>query len=158
MSTSTIKTIEEAIGQKKSFEFVHEKALVNVLYTQGWLRDQLKLYLSQYGITLKQYNILRILRGADKPLTTSEIRERMVDKMSDTTRLIDRMIKKEWVQKSICDFDKRLVDIKILDKGLDLLDDIKGIEKKAQDIFSSLDHDEVEKLNYLLDKLRTSVG
>lgn len=155
MVENKVQSIEEAIGQKKAFEQIEEKALVNIIYTQGWIREQLRQYFSQYDITLKQYNILRILRGANEPLTTSQIRDRMVDKMSDTTRLIDRMIKKGWVEKKTCPYDKRLVDIKIIDAGLDLLEAIKGLDQKAKDLFGVLDVKELEQLNYLLDKVRS---
>ena len=78
----------------------------------------------------------------------------MLDKMSDTTRLIDRMITKGWVKKSVSEIDRRLVDIMITDEGLDLLDQIRGIEVKAEEIFSNLSEEEIQKLSHLLDKVR----
>ena len=147
-------SIEEEIKQKRSFVNVHEKAVVNVMYTHSWIIEQMRSYFKTYGITIKQYNILRILRGADGPLSTSQVRERMLDKMSDTTRLIDRMIKKGWVEKKVSASDRRLVDIQITDQGLDLLDQIKDIHEKSAEIMDNLTEEEIEQLSLLLDKIR----
>ena len=149
-----IVPIEDEIKQKRSFTSLHEKTLVNIMYTHGWVIERMRLFFKNYGITIKQYNILRILKGADEPLSTSQIRLRMLDKMSDTTRLIDRMVTKGWVKKSVSKTDRRLVDIMISDEGLDLLDEIKGIESQAEEIFGNLSIEEVQKLSDLLDKVR----
>ncbi len=149
-----IVPIEEEIKQKRSFNSLQEKALVNIMYTHGWIIERMRVFFKNYGITNKQYNILRILKGADKPLSTSQIRHRMLDKMSDTTRLIDRMITKGWVKKSVSETDRRLVDIMLTDAGLDLLDQIRGIEVKAEEIFSNLSEEEIQNLSHLLDKVR----
>jgi len=146
--------IEEEIKQKRSFNSLQEKALVNIMYTHGWIIERMRLFFKNYGITNKQYNILRILKGADKPLSTSQIRHRMLDKMSDTTRLINRMIAKGWVKKSVSQTDRRLVDIMITDAGLDLLEEVRGIEVKAKEIFSNLSEEEIQNLSDLLDKVR----
>jgi DNA-binding MarR family transcriptional regulator len=146
--------IEEEIKQKRSFKNLEEKALVNIMYTHGWVLERMRLFFKDYGITNKQYNILRILKGAEQPLSTSQIRHRMLDKMSDTTRLINRMITKGWVKKSVSKTDRRLVDIMITDEGLDLLDEIRGIDVKAREIFNNLSEDEIQKLSDLLDKVR----
>ena len=153
MSTEIVP-IEEEIKQKRSFNSLQEKALVNIMYTHGWIIERMRVFFKTCGITNKQYNILRILKGADEPLSTSQIRHRMLDKMSDTTRLIDRMITKGWVKKSVSEIDRRLVDIMITDEGLDLLDQIRGIEVKAEEIFSNLSEEEIQKLSHLLDKVR----
>jgi DNA-binding MarR family transcriptional regulator len=153
MST-VIVPIEEEIKQKRSFKNLEEKALVNIMYTHGWVLERMRLFFKDYGITNKQYNILRILKGAEQPLSTSQIRHRMLDKMSDTTRLINRMITKGWVKKSVSKTDRRLVDIMITDEGLDLLDEIRGIDVKAREIFNNLSEDEIQKLSDLLDKVR----
>ncbi len=154
MNNRTFITLEEEIKQKRSFKNVHEKSLVNLLYTHNWVMEQMRQFFGRYGLTLKQYNILRILRGAKGPLSTSQIRDRMLDKMSDTTRLIDRMVKKGWVEKNVCAHDRRLVDIVITDDGLSLLDLIQDMGQQSEDIFKNLDISEVEQLSYLLDKMR----
>jgi len=147
-------SIEEEIKQKRSFVNVHEKAVVNIMYTHSWIIERMRSYFKTHGITIKQYNILRILRGAEGPLSTSQVRERMLDKMSDTTRLIDRMIKKGWVEKKVSKNDRRLVDIMITDNGLDLLDQVKDIHHKSAEIMNNLTENEIEQLSLLLDKLR----
>lgn len=128
--------------------------MVNMMYTHGWLLDQQKKFFSPFGITSKQYNILRILAGAKKPLTTSQIRERMLDKMSDITRLINRMIKKGWVQKEICSTDRRLVDIVITDLGNQLLDQIEIHVSNMENILGHITEEEADTISNLLDKAR----
>ena len=146
--------IEEDIKQKKPFESEVEKALVNIMYTNSWVNENLKNQYKPHGVTPKQYNILRILGGAKEPLTTSVIRNRMLDKMSDITRLIDRLILKGVVTKKVKPEDKRLVDIKITEKGLELLRTIK--KSRVPDFVSGLSDSDAMKLNELLDKLRGS--
>lgn len=124
------------------------------MYSHGWLIEQMRLFFNPFDITLKQYNILRILRGAEGPLTTSIIRDRMIDKMSDTTRLIDRMIKKNWVIKRICTEDRRLVDVEITDEGLAKLTEIEQNETKITEVLRYLSAEEAVVLSKLLDKMR----
>jgi len=146
--------LEDAIQQRR-FRNEHLKAMVNILYSHGWLEEKIKKFLKQQDITMQQYNILRILRGARQPLSTMQIRERMLDRMSDTSRIIDRMIIKGIVEKKPNDNDKRLVDITITEKGLQTLeildknnDDLDGI------IAATLSPGEAKMLNDLLDKMR----
>src|SRR4051812_14374579 len=98
--------IEKDIHQE-AFVSEKQKAMLNVLFTYGWIIEQIKTFLSKEDITHQQFNILRILRGAGKPLSTLQIRERMLDKMSDTSRIVDRLVAKELVQKVTCAKDKR---------------------------------------------------
>lgn len=147
-------TLEKEIKQNKPFTSIQEKTMVNLMYTHGWLIEQMRKYFDPFDITLKQYNILRILRGANEPLTTSVIRDRMIDKMSDTTRLIDRMIKKGWVLKRTCADDRRLVDIEITEEGLNKLMEIDQHDTKVTEILQWLTGEEAEQLTYLLDKMR----
>lgn len=146
--------LERDIKQKKPFKSEHEKALVNLLYTTNWLNDQLKGYFKPFDITPTQYNILRILNGAEKPMTTFEIRERMLNKMSDITRLIDRLIRKEYVLKKTHRDDKRLVDIVISPQGRSLLSKIGHHTLPLASIMQKLNHEESAMLNKTLDKLR----
>ncbi len=146
-------SLEEAI-QQRSFRNENAKGMVNILYTQSWLEERIKKFLQQENITMQQYNILRILRGAKKPLSTMQIRERMLDRMSDTSRVVDRMILKAVVEKRINKKDKRLVDVTITQYGLDLL---KKLDEKNADLdntMSNLSEAEMKLLNHLLDKLR----
>ena len=83
--------IEEAIHQKRPFRNGAQMAMVNLLYTNNWVTDQLRQHLKPFGVTMKQYNVLRILKGAGEPITTSVIRERLLDKMSDASRMVERL-------------------------------------------------------------------
>src|SRR4051812_26580497 len=96
--------------------------MINLLFTYGWIIEKIKDFLAEEDITHQQFNILRILRGSfPKPLSTLQIRERMLDKMSDTSRIVDRLVVKGFVKKTTCPTDKRLVDVIITDKGQKLL-------------------------------------
>ena len=106
---------------------------------------------------MQQYNILRILRGAGKPLSTLQIRQRMLDKMSDTSRIVDRLLKKELVEKVVCKNDRRLVDVTISEKGLLLLQKLDNHTHELDSHLTSISEDEARTINHLLDKLRQSV-
>lgn len=147
--------LEEDIKQTKGFHSERQKAMVNIIYTEAWIRNKIGSTLKPFGLTNQQYNVLRILRGSSpKPLSTSAIRERMLDKMSDASRIVDRLYKKNWVSKVVCPTDKRLVDIVITDEGLEVLDQIDKNQDFAQ-VFSGLSESEASDLNRLLDKARS---
>jgi MarR family 2-MHQ and catechol resistance regulon transcriptional repressor len=147
-------SIEKDIHQNK-FVSARQKAMINLLYTYGWVMEQIKTFLAAEDITHQQFNILRILRGAmPEPLSTLQIRERMLDKMSDTSRIVDRLLAKELVEKTTCPKDKRLVDVTISPKGLNLLDRVDRRSDHIQDIMGRLSEDEAVQLSNLLDQLR----
>ena len=130
--------------------------MINLLFTYGWAIEKIKNFLSQEDITHQQYNILRILRGSHpKPLSTLQIRERMLDKMSDTSRIVDRLVLKELVEKRICLKDKRLVDVTITDKGLALLQRLDVASAEMDAVMDNITEKEAEELNNLLDRLRS---
>ena len=145
--------IENDIHQA-NFRNDYQKAVINLIYTFNWLRDKTQLKLGCHDLTMQQYNILRILRGAGTPLSTLQIRERMLDKMSDTSRIVDRLIVKELVKKNTCERDKRLVDVSITDKGLELLKCLDSTSDEMDRIMGNLTEDEAKQLNTLLDKVR----
>jgi MarR family transcriptional regulator, 2-MHQ and catechol-resistance regulon repressor len=146
--------IEKEIHQQ-TFRNSRQKAMVNLLYTYGWAIEKIKSFLAAEDITHQQYNILRILRGAHpEPLSTLQIRERMLDKMSDTSRIVDRLIVKDLVKKSTCPKDKRLVDVVITGKGQELLQKLDAQAENMDLILSGLTEEEAETLSVLLDKLR----
>jgi MarR family transcriptional regulator, 2-MHQ and catechol-resistance regulon repressor len=148
--------IEKDIHQNK-FTSARQKAMVNLLYTYGWVIERIKSFLTKEDITHQQFNILRILRGSHpKPLSTLQIRERMLDKMSDTSRIVDRLVTKGLVKKTICSVDKRLVDVLITDKGQKLLKKIDAQADPVADIMGNLSEKEAETLSLLLDRLRAS--
>ena len=146
--------IEEDISQSK-FRNEYQKGVVNLIYTYNWMNEKMKILFDKEKITSQQFNILRILRGAGKPLSTLQIRQRMLDKMSDTSRIVDRLVIKGLVKKNTCENDKRLVDILITDKGKSLLVKLDQYENEMDAIFGSLSETEVKELNSLLDKIRT---
>ena len=148
--------IEKEIGQY-TFRNDRQKAIINMVYTYNWMMEKMKLRLDEYDLTMQQFNILRILRGAKSPLSTMQIRERMLDKMSDTSRIVDRLIVKELVRKNICPRDKRLVDVVITEKGLDLLAQLDLHSDELDSVIGNLTCTEMQQLNHLLDKMRSSV-
>lgn len=137
------------------FESDYNKVSVNIIYTYGWVNNCLKSELDRFNLTHQQYNVLRILRGQrPKPATVNLIKERMLDKMSDASRIVDRLVAKGLVERSVCQRDRRAVDIVISDKGLDILDKIK-LDEIIRDIFSKhITEQEAAQLSNLLDKLR----
>lgn len=138
------------------FRSEFSKAMLNVLYTNNWLTEITRKHLDRFDLTTQQFNILRILRGAGAPLSTLQIRQRMLDKMSDTSRIVDRLVKKELVQKVVCPTDRRLVDVTISDKGQSLLAEIDVVEPEWEKLFFNITEEEAVELNRLLDKLRNS--
>ena len=142
--------------QQPSFTSHQQKALINLLYTYGWVMERIKKTLDQDDITPQQFNILRILRGSHpQPLSTLQIRERMLDRMSDTSRIVDRLVAKELVKKGTCTKDKRLVDVVITEKGQKLLRKIDKQYDYVPEIMKGLTENEAAQLSDLLDKLRT---
>lgn len=150
--------IEEAINQKH-FKNNWQKAALNILYTSNWMQNRVKGFLKSYKITPQQFNVLRILRGQfPEPLTTSVIRERMLDKMSDASRIVNRLHKKGLVERRVCPSDKRLVDVLITEEGLKILTLIDEQEEKLDFSDSRLTEEEAVLLSDLLDKLRGAEG
>ena len=148
-------SIEKDINQKK-FRNQHQKAMINLIYTYNWITEQTKVILEKGDITAQQFNILRILRGAGTPLSTLQIRQRMLDKMSDTSRIVDRLIIKGLVKKNTCKADKRLVDVSITDKGKKVLEKIDKYENDMDAIAGNISDQEAKTLSQLLDKIRNS--
>ena len=141
--------------QQASFRNEFQKMGINLMYTANWLNERIGRFLVQEDITQQQYNILRILRGSDVPLSTLQIRERMLDKMSDTSRIVDRLIVKELVEKSACKSDKRLVDITLTDKGLQLVNRLDQYNDQIDAILKGVTEAEATTINQILDKLRS---
>lgn len=147
--------IEKDISQSK-FRSEYQKATINLIYTFNWMNERIKMMLDNFDITPQQFNILRILRGAGKPLSTLQIRQRMLDKMSDTSRIVDRLILKELVEKRTCSKDKRLVDVSITEKGQALLQRLDEAADKMDGIMNTISDEDAEQLSALLDKLRSA--
>lgn len=146
--------IEEEIKQK-SFRNEYQRATINLLYSSSWVLNKHRDFFVRFSITEQQYNVLRILKGQyPGAISTSEIKKRMLDMNSDSSRIVDRLALKELVSKRVCKSDKRLVDVQITEQGLDLLSQIDRYSEDLDHIVSNLTPDEARELNHLLDKMR----
>ena len=146
--------LELEIKQPK-FRNEYHKLAVNILYTNSWLVNLYSNLFSKYDITSNQFNILRILRGQyPNPATVNLLKERMLDKMSDASRLVERLRIKGFIKRDLKPNDRRCVDVVITDKGLHLLKEIDKLNDKHDSFLKKLSESEAKKLNNLLDKLR----
>src|SRR4051812_18468633 len=147
--------LEDDIKQK-NFKSEFQKAGINIVYTFNWLDSKHKDFFNKYDLTSQQFNILRILRGQHpKPSTINLLKERMLDKMCDASRIVERLRLKNLLERHTCPDDRRAVDIQISPKGLDLLKKIDKEFTEVEKIFSKLSEEDAKQLNQLLDKLRS---
>jgi DNA-binding MarR family transcriptional regulator len=147
-------SLETTIKQTK-FRNEWQKANINLMVTYNWMMERMRVFFDKADLTMQQFNVLRILRGSHpQPLSTLQIRDRMIDKMSDASRIVDRLIKKELVRKTTCANDKRLVDVTLTDKGMELLAKLDKRMKTMEEVLKTLTQEEAVQLNFLLDKLR----
>jgi DNA-binding MarR family transcriptional regulator len=135
---------------------ISEKTIINLIYTNNWFKENSTSQFKKYDLSSEQYNVLRILRGQKgKPANLSTLQERMLNKMSNTTRLIDKLLKKELVTRNTCPSNRRKIEIFITEKGSNLLEELDPITyQNSLDITKNLNTTELETLNNLLDKLR----
>lgn len=144
--------IGEAI--KSKFQSSQQKAIINVRYTSNWMANIQNSYMNQFDISMAQFNILRILRGAKEALNVNTVKERMIEKSPNTTRLMDKLIEKGLIDRVRCEHDRRVVYVSISKTGLALLAKI-DIDFAQVFLFSeNLTATEAETLSHLLDKLR----
>ena len=150
-----MKPLEIALKINKNIP-LEKRAVVNILYTYGIISHKLNDVLKPFDLSIQQFNVLRILRGQNgKPASLEIVQERMINKMSNTTRLIDKLIKKKYVQKSINKSNKRKIDISITQDGQIFLEEIdKLIDSTESEIMSSLNNEERLELIRLLGKIR----
>lgn len=148
-------TIEEAIKSSISLNPI-TKTVLNIMYTSRIVEEQVADMLKPYKISMQQYNVLRILRGQKgKPANLFTIQERMINKMSNTTRLVDKLIDKGLAERTICESNRRKVEILITQKGLDLLSEIDPVtQANNNNILKDFTLVELNTLNNLLDKIR----
>jgi DNA-binding MarR family transcriptional regulator len=137
---------------RANFESERVKVFLNIKYTAGWLDNNVNTFLKAFNISEQQYNILRILRGAGEAVTVKTVKERMIRKSPNATRLMDKLCDKNLIERTRCENDRRVVYVKISDKGLNLLKEIKFDELDYH--IESLTEDEAKTLNKLLDKVR----
>ena len=146
--------LEDEIQQKK-FRSDYQKAAINIIYTGNWLQQQHEKALKPHQITVQQFNILRILRGQHpKPASVKLLKERMLDKMSDASRLVEKLRLKGLVERNTCRTDRRNVDVLITKQGLALLKKLDKLDDRFVALFSGLNNEDIKKLNHLLDGLR----
>ena len=146
--------IEKEIKQNKFKDEIH-KLMINQLFTGKWITNLIAKQLKPFGLTNQQYNVLRILRGqGNNYISVNAISDRMIDKMSNVSRLIDKLVDKNLVQRKVNKDDRRQADIIINQKGLDLIRAIEEAEGDLKSNFKSLSEEEAKQLNSLLDKLR----
>lgn len=146
--------IEDAI-QQKEFKDPFNKAVVNLLFTQSYLVTSQNTLFKPHDISPEQYNVLRILRGQNGvPTTVSSIQDRMLNKMSNASRLVEKLKMKDLVKREECPADRRQVDVLITEKGLNLLSLLENQVEEANRNFVKLTLEEANQLNDLLDKLR----
>lgn len=146
--------LEDEIKQSK-FANEFQKLAINLIFTGNWLNAKSSEYLKQFGITIQQYNVLRILRGRyPEPATVNLIIERMLDKMPNASRIVDKLLLKKFVERKTCTEDRRCVDVMITEKGLKLLSEIEKKESILNKKFTSISIKEAKEINRYLDKLR----
>ncbi len=148
-------SIDKDIHQS-NFKNQHQRALVNLIFTYNWTTSKLKMLFDKEDLTMQQFNILRIVRGSEKALSTLQIRERMLDKMSDSSRIVDRLVIKGLLKKNISKTDKRLVEVAITERGKRVLKKMDLQEDELHQIVRALSDKEAKTLNKLLDKIRES--
>ena len=147
--------ISEDLKQTK-FPSEASKAVVNAIYTGNWIVQQQQELLKPFGLTVQQYNVLRILRGQQgNPMTVLAITERMLDKMSNASRLVDKLVEKDLVLRRECPQDRRAVDILILPAGLELLTQVDQVQNDWGKHFDALGVKKLEEMNQILDEFRT---
>lgn len=150
-------SIEKDIKQQKPFKSAYQKVVVNIMYTSNWMNSEQQGLLKPFDLSAQQYNVLRILRGQfPNPITVNGIIERMLDKMSNASRLVDKLLLKGYVSRCDNAADRRACDIRITETGAQVLKQIDEIQAGWENGKQFLTDAEAETLSRLLDKLRGS--
>lgn len=148
--------IEEAIKSIHSMGLT-TKTVINIMFTSRTVEENITTILKEFDLSMPQYNVLRILRGQrGNPANLSTLQERMIDKNSNTTRLVDKLLKKGWAKRQVCANNRRKVEIFITENGLDMLTKLDPLmETNNKSMVNTLTETELHTLNNLLDKLRS---
>ena len=135
---------------------IHQKSVINLLFTGNWINEKTNEFFKPFGLSVQQFNVLRILRGRKgEPTNLIDIQERMISKMSNTTRLIEKLKQKDLVNRVQCQENRRKIEVTITKLGLELLQNIdQQLNKHEKKTVGNLSEDELKVLNELLDKLR----
>lgn len=147
--------VEEILKTQKPLP-EKKKLVINLMLTSNFASSKISDAMKPFDISVPQFNVLRILRGQQgKPANLSTVQDRMVNQMSNTTRLVDKLLEKQLVERSVCEENRRKIEIIITEKGLDLLKEIDPvIETTELEIANNLSSEEIQHLNELLEKLR----
>lgn len=148
--------LEDELKMPK-FSSPYQKASLNLMFTGEWMMSRVDSLLKPYDISSQQFNVLRILRGQQgKPLNLFTIQERMLNRMSNATRLVEKLRLKGLVTRELCEHNRRKVEIAITNKGMDLLDSLDPIlQQLEKDTFKNLSEEEAQQLSDTLDRIRT---
>ena len=138
---------------KSTFKSNRLKAFINLKYTANWLSSMENEYFKPFGISPQQYNILRILRGAGQKMKVQIVKERMVERAPNATRLMDKLCEKDLISRKRCEKDRRVVYVEITKDGLQLLTDIDNAPERLN-LVDNLSDEEAVQLSNLLDKIR----
>ena len=128
------------------------KALLNIVYTANWLTSHQNEFFKPFGLSPQQYNILRILKGAGESIKVQTIKERMVERSPNATRLMDKLFAKKLINRMNCENDRRVVYVEITKNGQELLEQIAS--KNKENLLGNLSEKEAKQLSDLLDKIR----
>jgi DNA-binding MarR family transcriptional regulator len=147
--------LEDEIKQKK-FKDEYQKLLLNIIFTGNWLNSMSIKAFKPYGVSPQQYNVLRILKGQHpNAIMVNQIVERMLDKNSNASRLVDKLVIKDLVKRETCEKDRRQMDVAITDKGLKLLKEMENnLEHVDEIIAKTISKKDAEEVNAILDKMR----
>ena len=149
-------SIETDIKQNK-FRSPYQRLALNLVYTTNWLEYQQLEFFKEHDITSQQYNVLRILRGQQQtPIKVSDITERMLDRNSNTSRLVDKLLAKNLAKRTSCPSDRRAVDVVITEEGLKLLTELDPFVDAWEERFNIITPAEADQISAMLDKLRDS--
>ncbi len=150
-------TISTEIKQVKPFKSSKNKAMVNLIFTNNWMTYKQKIYLKEIGLSLETYNVLKILKGSSpKAVNINNIIERMLDKLSNASRLVDRLVLQGFAKRTVSSEDRRAVEVTITQEGLKILEKAEAEQEKFEISLNGLTEDESEILSELLDKFRKS--
>lgn len=143
--------------QQPNFKSPQQKLAINLLYTSSWLNGHYAEHFKNQDITTQQFNVLRILRGQNnQPATLKLIKERMLDRMSDASRIVDKLVAKNYVIRKQSPDDRRSVSILLTEKGAEVLKKLDFLDESSKKFFHRLSDSQVKALNELLDELRGS--
>lgn len=145
--------------KQKTFKNEFNKVIVNIIFTNNWIHEKQLSIFKPHGLTEPQYNVLRILRGQyPNTSTINLIIDRMLDRMSNASRIVDKLEQKGLVQRAQCKNDRRAVDVTITEKGLNLLEELDVKMATWESQIKGISEEDAEQINTLLDKLRLAVN